>query len=126
MHAARRRNAAALIGRVNVELGDVASLPYPDECFDKAFSIHSIYFWDNPVDCLRELRRVLKPGGLITITIKPKDKWTEIQRRQTDPRTLYDSADLVQMFSAADFRDVRVEVCPEPDIFAGECVLGSK
>lgn len=37
---ARRRNAEALkAGRMDLKQGEVASLPYPDESFDKAFSI---------------------------------------------------------------------------------------
>jgi ubiquinone/menaquinone biosynthesis C-methylase UbiE len=111
---------------VDLKQGDVASLPYPDQSFDTAFSIHSIYFWTKPVNCLKELRRVLKAGGLLAITIQPKDKWNELQRRESSLRTLYFSADLVPMFSEAGFRDVRVEVCPEQDKFPGECVLGVK
>ncbi len=127
VQAARRRNAAAIkAGRIDLKQGDVASLPYADESFDKAFSIHSIYFWAKPVECLQELRRVLKPGGLLAITIQPKDKWTELQRRESRLRTLYFSTDLAAMFSDAGFRDVRVEVCPEQDKFPGECVLGVK
>ena len=70
--AARRRNATAIkAGRIDLKQGDVASLPYPGESFDKVFSLHSIYFWAKPVECLKELRRVLKPGGLLAITIQP-------------------------------------------------------
>lgn len=127
VQAARRRNADAIkAGRIDLKQGDVASLSYPDESFDKVFSIHSIYFWARPVDCLKELRRVLTPGGLLAITIKPKDKWNELQRRESSLMTLYFSTDLAPMFSDAGFRDVRVEVCPEQDKFPGECVLGVK
>jgi ubiquinone/menaquinone biosynthesis C-methylase UbiE len=127
VRAARRRNAAAIkAGRIDLRQGDVARLPYPDESFDKAFAIHSIYFWAKPVECLSELRRVLKPGGLLAITIQPKDKWAELQQRESSLRTLYFSTELVSMFSAAGFREVRVEVSPAQDKFSGECVLGVK
>jgi ubiquinone/menaquinone biosynthesis C-methylase UbiE len=127
VQAARRRNAAAVkAGRMDLKQGDVASLPYPDESFDKAFSIHSIYFWAKPDDCLKELRRVLKPGGLLATTILPKDKWGDRQSGDASLWTLYFGADLARMYSEAGLRDVRVEASPEPDKFPGECVLGVK
>jgi ubiquinone/menaquinone biosynthesis C-methylase UbiE len=127
VQAARKRNLETIqAGRMDLKQGDVSSLPYPDETFNKAFSIHSIYFWAKPIACLQELRRVLKPGGLLAITIQPKDKWNELQQRESNLRTLYFSADLVAMFAAANFREIRVEVCPAPDQFPGACVLGIK
>lgn len=125
VQAARRRNAVAIkAGRVDLKQGDVSSLPYPDKTFDRVFSIHSIYFWARPADCLKELRRVLKPNGLLALTIEPKDKWTELQRRQTSLLKLYLAGDLSEMVSGAGFRDVRVQVFPEQHKSRGECVLG--
>ena len=125
VQAARKRNAKAIeAGRMELRQGDVASIADPDESFDTVFSIHSIYFWPKPVDCLKELKRVLKPGGLLAITIKPKDKWIELKQDTITSANLYFSTDLVQMFSDAGLRNIRVEVCPEQDKFPGECVLG--
>jgi len=80
VQAARKRNADAIkSGRMELNQGDAASVPYPDESFDIVFSLHSIYFWNNPVECLKGFRRVLKPGGLLAITIQPKNKWRKEQ-----------------------------------------------
>ena len=125
VQAASQRNADAIrSGRVELRHGDVSALPYPAESFDVAFSLHSIYFWRNPVDCLREIKRVLKPGGSLAITIQPKDKWTP----KVDPgiMTLYFGEELVSMFSEAGYRDVRVKVPPQEDGVSLECVLGVK
>jgi ubiquinone/menaquinone biosynthesis C-methylase UbiE len=73
---ARRRNAAAIReGRVTLKQASVTQLPFPDGHFDKAFAIHGIYFWSKPLDALRELRRVLKPGGVLILTMLPREKW---------------------------------------------------
>jgi ubiquinone/menaquinone biosynthesis C-methylase UbiE len=53
----------------------VESPPYPDDSFDCAFAIHCIYFWPEPVACLREMRRVLRPDGVVAITIRPVNQW---------------------------------------------------
>lgn len=51
-------------GRVRFLLGDSESLPFEAQHFDKALTVHTIYFWDDPARQLAELARVLKPGGL--------------------------------------------------------------
>jgi len=72
--AVKRNDSAIRAGRVELKQGDVASLPYPNEFFHKAMSIHSIYFWPHPVEGLREIRRVIKPGGTVAITVRKKNR----------------------------------------------------
>lgn len=65
-------NAAAegVADRVEVETGDVTRLPFPDASFDAVISmtvIHNIPTRDARDLALRELVRVLKPGGRIAV-----------------------------------------------------------
>lgn len=122
VQAASNRNADAIqSGLMEIRQGDVSSLPYPDESFDLAFSLHSIYFWQNPVDCLKEIKRVLKPGGRLAITIQPKDKW----RPNVDAEimTLFFGSDVAALFSEAGYRNVHIEVPPPEDKMFLECIL---
>jgi len=65
---ARRVNRALIEqGRVEVRQGSVSDLPLPDEAFDLATAFETSMFWPNPPDDLREVRRVLKPGGTLLI-----------------------------------------------------------
>jgi ubiquinone/menaquinone biosynthesis C-methylase UbiE len=124
MQAAHKRNAAAIkAGRVDLKQGDVSALPYPDQSFDKALAIHSIMFWPKPVDCLKELWRVLWPGGLLAITIVPKGRRPDLP---PDLGTVYASDEIARMLSDAGFRNVRVETSPEPSKYLADCVLGVK
>ena len=43
--------------------GDFGNLPFADNTFDKITTVESFYFWPNPPENLKEVRRVLKPGG---------------------------------------------------------------
>jgi ubiquinone/menaquinone biosynthesis C-methylase UbiE len=61
--ATRRIRRAGAAGRVELRTGDCAALPFAEHRFDKALSVHTIYFWIDPLACLREVRRVLRPGA---------------------------------------------------------------
>src|SRR5689334_5245810 len=100
---ARRRNAHAVRrGRVELRVGDVGGLPFADESFDKALSIHSWYFWPDPVRAVREVRRVLKPGGIFALTFMPSNIWP-------DPVDGYTEEKAVELLGKSGFERVRVE-----------------
>ena len=40
--------------------------------FDKFFSVNTIYFWDDEVKALNEIKRVIKPNGKLIIGFRPK------------------------------------------------------
>jgi len=123
VQAASQCNANAIrSGRMELKQGDVTALPYPDQSFDIVYSLHSIYFWQSPVNCLKEIKRVLKPDGLLAITIQPKDKWNP--RVDSTIMTLYFGEDLAALFSDAGYRNVRVELSPPENKRILECVLG--
>lgn len=69
---ARKRNRAAIeTGRVDLRLAVAAELPFDDGSFDAAFAVNSTPMWPDPVAGLREVRRVLRPGGQIAVTLTP-------------------------------------------------------
>jgi ubiquinone/menaquinone biosynthesis C-methylase UbiE len=44
-------------------LGDFGALPFRADAFDHCFSMEAFYYAVDPVETLREVRRVLRPGG---------------------------------------------------------------
>lgn len=48
-------------------VGDVASLPYPDDSFDLVVSSLSMHEWPDLDRAVAELARVLRPGGAVAI-----------------------------------------------------------
>jgi ubiquinone/menaquinone biosynthesis C-methylase UbiE len=130
VQVASHRNADAIkAGRVELKSGDVASLRYADEFFDKAMTIHCIYFWADAIACLQAIHRTLKPGGLLAITILPKDTWIKQQKPPVPPPdlfTLYNSNEVAQLLTDAGFCEVKIENCLSSNKFSGACVLGIK
>jgi ubiquinone/menaquinone biosynthesis C-methylase UbiE len=65
---ARVRNAKAIeAGLVDLREGSVERLPFKDETFNSALAVNSMQVWPDAMAGLRELRRVMKPGGRIAL-----------------------------------------------------------
>ncbi|MFL5805339.1 MAG: class I SAM-dependent methyltransferase [Roseiflexaceae bacterium] len=67
--AAQRNRVAMRARRLALLRGDVAALPLADRRFDKIYSIHTFYFWPQPLQVFDDLLRILKPGGTLMITL---------------------------------------------------------
>jgi ubiquinone/menaquinone biosynthesis C-methylase UbiE len=104
---ATARNAAAIArGHVELRRGSADALPFADDTFDKAFAINSMQVWPDAIAGLRDMRRVLKPGGRIGLGFTP---------HSGQPK-----AGLAEQLIAAGFVNLRME---ETDNF---CMLASK
>jgi len=109
LRQAARRNAAVIAtGRAQLQVGDASHLTYPDNSFDKAFATNVAYFWTDPVATLREIRRVIKPGGRLALYVVSKADMTKFKLTQTGIYRLYTGDELSTLVSQAEFRQVRV------------------
>ncbi|MBW3612799.1 MAG: class I SAM-dependent methyltransferase [Chloroflexi bacterium] len=62
---------------------DFADLPFADASFDAALSVHALLFADDQGAVLREWRRVVRPGGRLSLSVPGPDDLT--------PQALYRS-----------------------------------
>lgn len=53
--------------KIDFEVADALALPYPDKTFDVASIAFGIRNVDDPVKCLKEMARVVKPGGRVVV-----------------------------------------------------------
>jgi ubiquinone/menaquinone biosynthesis C-methylase UbiE len=121
--AARRNAAAIAAGQVELRVDDARSLPYPDETFDKAFATNVVYFWNDPAAALREVRRVIKPGGTLALYVVSKADIAKFKLTQTGVYRLYTGEELSELLTQAGFRQVRVLTKTERHR-TGICALG--
>jgi ubiquinone/menaquinone biosynthesis C-methylase UbiE len=66
--ATKRTNAQWIkLGRVGARHGSVSQLPFPDGMFDLITAVETHFWWPNLPNDMREVFRVLKPGGTLIV-----------------------------------------------------------
>lgn len=103
-------------GRVNIQKGNVSSLPYSDNYFNLITAIESYYYWPDLDHDMKEILRVLKPSGILIIIgalyknskfDTRNQKWVKklvkkLNMHYHSPEELYD------IFSKAGYKDIKV------------------
>lgn len=54
-------------GNLDLARADAAQLPFPDACFERVIVVDSLHHFSDQRQVIRELTRVLSPGGLLVI-----------------------------------------------------------
>ena len=94
-------------GRLELRVGDVRALPYMDGSMHKVLTVNTIYFWPDPIENLREIRRVMKAGGRLIVAFRSRHTM-ERARALVQGFTLYEPDAVPPLLREAGFRDVTV------------------
>lgn len=92
-------------GPVRFSRADAERLPFEDDTFDVVWSSGSIEYWPNPVETLRECRRVVKPDGDVLIVGPNYPKQTLFQKLADAIMLFYDESEADRMFQEAGFAE---------------------
>ena len=66
--ASREKNAQLIqAGRVEIQQASVSRLPFSDNTFDLVTAVETQYYWPDLVNDMKEILRVLKPGGTLVV-----------------------------------------------------------
>ena len=123
---AQKRNALAIArGQVDLKQGDVSSLPYDNQTFDKVIAIQLIYFCLPTYVFLKESQRVLKPGGKIAISFISKEDMAKYKFAKTGVFNLYTGQDVLKILDEVGFTQTHLDtkLCRPGK---GICAIGRK
>jgi ubiquinone/menaquinone biosynthesis C-methylase UbiE len=77
------RNLAGV--KVNLQCNNIKATSYESDHFDLVTCSGSFYLWDNPIESLEEIHRILKPGGSAYLyethrDVDKQDLWRKMQK----------------------------------------------
>lgn len=106
MHVEATHTNAELIksGKLDLHHGSSDRIPYEDNIFDKVFCLNVVYFWDKPQDHLKEVLRVLKPGGTFYSGNRTKETMKQMPFTQYN-FSMYDPEDWESMIKQNGFKN---------------------
>jgi ubiquinone/menaquinone biosynthesis C-methylase UbiE len=68
---------------IETKRGSAESMPYPDESFDGVLIVLVLCFLKNPLQALKECRRVLRPGGRLLLGAIPAESpWGKLYTQE--------------------------------------------
>jgi ubiquinone/menaquinone biosynthesis C-methylase UbiE len=105
--AERRFRHEIANGRLRVQLGDIAALPFASATLDRVFTINTIYFWPDTVQGFGEIRRVLKPGGVAVIALRSRENMERVSFTQHGFR-LFSPPEVPRFMQQAGFTNVKL------------------
>lgn len=87
-------------------------LPFEDEVFDKIFTVNTVYFWENPVEFLNEIYRVLKNTGTFVLTFAQRDFMEKLPFTKFNFK-LYNNDEMEELISESRFK--RMKICEKEE-----------
>lgn len=114
--ASRRYNAEAIrAGRVEIHLADVGKLPFPDDTYDLVTGVETHFWWPDIAAGVREIRRVLKPGGTVILIAEVYKGADAIMSRLCEKQAPISGIKMLTpdehraLLASAGFADVRID-----------------
>ena len=106
---ARRRLADRIAaGTARIVAGDAGTLPWPDGTFSTVTCMASLELFTNPQAALNEMRRVLRPGGRVALTMGAKVSPKMARKCEKLGWSVWTETDVQRMMSEAGFAGVSI------------------
>jgi ubiquinone/menaquinone biosynthesis C-methylase UbiE len=95
-----------LNGKLSILYADAKQIALSANLFDYAIAINTIYFWNNPVEYLAEIKRLLKSTGTLLLGYRPPESMRQMSFTKHGFNA-YSSKDIENMLLAAGFNKVK-------------------
>lgn len=118
VQATSRNQELVASGTLTLVHGASDRMPFADASFDRVFCINVVYFWDEPGAHLKEVRRVLKPGGTFTAVLRRRSSMEKLPFA-AHGFTMYEQADWERVLRANGFEPISTTLLKDPEMEFG-------
>jgi ubiquinone/menaquinone biosynthesis C-methylase UbiE len=100
-------------GAVEYRIGEAESLPLEDSSMDYVFANMFLHHVDLPPAAIREMARILKPGGRLVITDLDRHDFDFLRTEHCDRWMGFDRPDVGRWFTETGLVDVKIDCVGE-------------
>jgi ubiquinone/menaquinone biosynthesis C-methylase UbiE len=109
LDVARKNLDALSIGNVDLLLGEITTLPLSNDSVDAAFANMVLHHAEDPEAMLREMTRVVKPGGAIVIADEVEHPYAWMREEHADVWLGFGQEQIERVFYGAGLTDYGYE-----------------
>jgi SAM-dependent methyltransferase len=120
------RESSAAWSNVDFHVGSAEKLPFSNGEFTRAFSMESLYYYADVLVALKEIKRVIRPGGLFVTVVDlyqenaPSGQWVEQLKVPVHFLSVCDYRALFEQAGFSNVRDQRLyDPRPVPENYSG-------
>jgi len=113
-----RTNLELHRARGDIQVMDGEHLQFPDKSFDVVYAHGVLQYTNDPAAMIREIHRVLKPGGEAILMVYNRYSWLNLLSKLFGVKLEHEDAPILRKYSIRDFRNllrafIQVEIMPE-------------
>jgi ubiquinone/menaquinone biosynthesis C-methylase UbiE len=99
--------------QIDCRVGEAKKLPIEDNSVDYVFANMYLHHVENPLKAIKEMKRILKPGGKLVITDVDEHEFEFLKTEQHDRWMGFDREDIKRWFIEAGLKNVFVDCVGE-------------
>lgn len=112
------------MGLMDLRHGEIEAFNNSDIIIKKAFAIHVLYFWKDPIAVLSSIINMMKNGGKIVLFVDEKEDLVSLRFPTSQIFKLYTTEEIINLMKSAGYSNIKTETRRVSRMERGVCIMG--